>query len=129
MNRHTSIKIPLPGSHFDRDAKPLHHLRAPKPQNMQANNILLRPLAHDLVLGWLNLLLFCWVEVIKHGCEACVVDFHSFFPILRNGLRFRETGCANLWMREYHSRNVGVVQFCISEVRSSCWMVGAEKTI
>lgn len=129
MYSHTGIKISLPGSHFDGDSKPLHHLGAPKPQNVQANNLLLRPLAHDLVLSWLDLLLFCWVEVIKHGREACVVGFHSFFPILRNSLRFSETGCANLWVREYHSRNVVVVQFCISKMRSPCWVIGAEKTI
>lgn len=75
MNRDTSIKIPFPCPHLDRDRKALQHLSHSQPNQMQSNNPLLLPFTNNLKLRRNMFPFLLREDVIKHSRKLCVIDF------------------------------------------------------
>ena len=129
MNSNTSIKIPLSCPHLNRNPKPLHHLRAPQAQNMQADNLLLGALTHNFVLGRLLLLLLGRMEGVEHGREAGVVNFDVFLAEFFDGLGFGEADGAAFWVREDDGGDEAVVEFRVGEVGAAGGVGSAEEAV
>lgn len=111
MNSHTRIKILLRRPHLNRDPKPLQHLPNPLPQNMQPDNPLLRPLANNLHLRGILLLLVRGEHVEEHGRELGCVGLDVFGAVLGDCFRFGEACCAYFWVGEDDGGDVVVGEF------------------
>ena len=100
MNSHTLIKIPLRSPHPHCHPETLQHLPDTQAQQMQAHDLLLRPLAHDLEFRRVLRFLFRAEDVVEHGGELGVVGFDVFGAELGDGLGFGEADCADFGVGE-----------------------------
>lgn len=87
MNSNTAIKILLSSAHFHGDAKALQHLADAQTQDMQADDLLLGPGAHQLHARGVLGLLFGGEHVVEHSGELGLVDFDIFIAEALAGLR------------------------------------------
>ena len=111
MNSNTVIKILLRSPHLHGNAKTLRHLPNTQTQNMQTDNLLLRPGTHDLHLRGVLGLLVRGHHVVVHGGELGVVDLDLVVAEAFAGLGFREADSADFGVREDDRGDVFVGEF------------------
>ena len=122
MNRHARIKIPLPRPHLHRHPKPLEHLRAATPQNMQPHHLLLLARADQFIRR--RRLRLRRHHGIIHGREIRLVDLDVAVaePVAR--FLLRQADGADFRVGEHHRGDVGVVQFRVLMLRPAEEAVG-----
>ena len=116
MNSNTIVKILLRSPHLHGNAKTLRHLPNTETQNMQADNLLLRPGTHNLHLRGVLGLLVRGHHVVVHGGELGVVDLDLVVAEAFAGLRLAEADGADFGVREDDRGDVFVGEFGVFEL-------------
>lgn len=100
MNSNTAIEILLCSPHLHRHPESLQHLANTMTQDMQSDNLLLRPRADDLHLRGVLRLLLRGEHVVEHGGELGRVDLDLVVAEAFAGLGLREADGADFGVRE-----------------------------
>lgn len=109
------VEVLLRGAHLERDAEALEHLAGAEAHDVQADDLLLGPLADDLVLR--GALVLRVHHGVVHGSEVGLVDLEVLAAVLLDGLGLRQPDGADFGVREDDARDSGVVEARVGEER------------
>lgn len=113
MDGDAGVEVLLGGAHLEGDAEALEHLAGAEAHDVEADDLLVGPLADDLVLG--GRLVLGVHHGVVHGGEVGRVDLEAVAAVLLDGLGLREADGADLGVGEDDARDARVVEARVGE--------------